>query len=474
MSAFGSSGPPKKITGCYDNTFNDLNVACLIQGDHVANEAVGSETFLRGLQMLCGDHTGNFVDQMIMEDGYIKHDQGKASNIATLAGNRFFSTPDCDGSGGSFASFEPWVDPAHSLDLQVNYFHHDMPETRPECVDGSWVEDYFDLILPQQYTGLGFDKEDDCPYGDLDMTSNDIVQLQSDYSLKAAELASAVGNYNETIDGGSTEDMIAFIEHEPWYPSYQVRDALLASGASDAALYAAINRAQPLDPLHLVQVMVDNLPPTPAVWMAAESALPPYFSALMNTMYYSYAYTGVRRTLELEIISKQEEMARVQHRLLCALAADSSYADRALAVDSLFALDTCGHGALYRYQLANYREDWTTAATLAAPLTERRDWSGTLALGQLRAAVNGDWHAADSAQRGELMALASVFEEKGSAMAYAAALALGELSRLPEVVLPTVGSRAMTPKQRRNKTYSAPALVALPNPTSGQVLLTYL
>jgi hypothetical protein len=467
-------GPAYENNRIYDNTFNDLNAGCVIQGDHVANVPSGQGNTLDGLQMLCGDHTGNYVDQMILLDGYIKENQGSSETIETLAGNRFFSSVDCDGNGVPDPSFEPWVFPGHSQDLHVDYFHHDTPDSRPECVSGSWIDSYYDLILDFQYVGEGFDKEMHCAGGDLEtLSGGGLSELVADYSAKNLEVASTLANYQGTVDNGELPDLITAIRYQPWHPSHYLRDLLLAKQPlSDEVMLEAIARLQPLDPWHLTQILIDNSPVTDDIWLAldASGVLPPYFYGLLQQF-----RTGMstRRLFEMELIRRKEEKAILQHRLLVAITTDTTVTGTTALIDSIFMADSLGRGIRYRYQLALHRSDFSNASALEAMFNEEADASGIVQLGRLRSALSGNWHTANASQRDDLLELAYAVDVQASAHAWAVSMAIGETDSLPQVYLPLAYRSAYFAPQPTQSTTAQPLLQALPNPSPGQVLLTY-
>jgi hypothetical protein len=470
-------GPAYENNRIYDNTFNDLNVGCLVQGDHVANVPGGQGNTLDGLQMLCGDHTGNYVDQMILLDGYIKENQGNATDITTLAGNRFFSSVDCDGNGAPNPSFEPWVFPGHAQDLHVDYFHHDgmlSPASEPECVIGSWIDTYYDLILPFPYSGVAFDKDVHCAGGDLEFTNGgDHLQLLVDYNAKILEVASTLANYQGTVDNGEMPDLITAIRYQPWHPSHYVRDLLLAKQPlSDEVMLEAIARVEPLDPWHLTQILIDNSPVTDDIWLAldASGVLPPYFYGLLQQF-----RTGMstRRLFEMELIRRKEEKAILQHRLLVAINTDTTLTGTTALIDSIFMADSLGRGTRYRYQLALHRADFSNASALEAMFNEEADASGIVQLGQLRSALSGNWHTANASQRADLLELAYADDVQASAHAWAVSMAIGETDSLPQVYLPLAYRSAYFAPKPTQSTTAQPLLQALPNPSPGQVLLTY-
>ena len=66
------TGPSYADNEVYNNDFTNLDIACAVQNRHAAFD--DEESIVDGLQMRCGTHTNNQVDQFLYDGAYIRHD----------------------------------------------------------------------------------------------------------------------------------------------------------------------------------------------------------------------------------------------------------------------------------------------------------------------------------------------------------------------------------------------------------------
>ncbi len=472
-------GPAIEDNRIYDNNFHDLNMACVVQGRH--KETGG--TTKPGLQMLCGDHMNNLVDQWLWADAYIRENQG-GSAPQVYANNRYFSNPNCT------STFEPYVLPWHPFDMNIEYHHWDWngdlgfdPEMRPECVeDANQVSitstgEYYYLHRYNQQNQ--FNKEDDCDEGDIDDVLGGGLQqidlLTSAYRAKQAELRSAVNNYRGTVDQGFTESLEESIDHKPWHASYYLRDYMLAKHPlSDKVILAAIHRAEPMDPWHLTQVLIQNSPLSPTVYREIEltAILPVYFYNLLKQ--YDQGIS-LRDVLEAEISGRQVEKSRLLHRLFWVMSEDSLTSDKHDTLISVLEEDSLGMGStrLYQYYLAQH--DFASASALASELALNEMTEPLVQLGTIYEAAQGDWNNTAAVQREELFALAYDHASNAGADAWSALIETGDLDSLPTPELPEDFKSLFMrhSKYGPNGVADAPVVAAFPNPTKDRVQITY-
>jgi|GEM_PF-1426887 len=473
-------GPAIEDNRIYDNTFTDLNMACVVQGRHLNPGGIVKD----GLQMLCGDHEGNLVDQWLWADAYIKENQGGASP-QVYANNQFNSIPDC------INRFEPFVNWWHPFDTHIKYHYWDWdggddPQMRPEC-----VEDEDNVSSPTNFTTGEiyhlqrynqqdpFNKEDDCDEGDIDDILGGGLQqidlLTGAYRAKQAELRSAVNSYRGTVDQGFTESLEETIDHQPWHPSFYLRDYMLMKHPlSDKVILAAIHRAEPMDPWHLTQVLIQNSPLSPAVYDEIEltGVLPQYFYNMLKQ--YDEGLS-LRDLLEAEISGRQIEKSRLLHRLFWVMSEDSLTSDKHDTLISVLEEDSLGMGATRLYQYYMGQLDFAAAAALAPELVLNEMTEPLVQLGTMYEAAQGDWNNTTAAQREELFDLAFDHASNAGADAWSALIETGDLDSLPTPELPEAFKSLFV----RNSRYGqagvtvAPAVAAFPNPAQDRVQITY-
>ena len=478
-------GPSYNENQIYNNDFTVVNAGCVVEGTHVGIAGPVPNT-PPGLQMRCGEHTNNWIDQVLLPSSAIRTDQGLGTDGSSTANNLFTENVDCDialpydpSSSVVVVAFAPY--PLH---VDYHYYHQNGafdPRLRPECVEdmfgaplsstGDW---FYDLNEHLQPNTDPFDPAVHCIGGDLDMFGGTCEDYKADLVLKQTELASAVAAYNGAIDGGNSPDLVAEInQSSPWQASWYLRDLLLGNNPlSDQVLVAAVKREQPLDQWHLTQVLIDNSPLTPNVWGEIESAgvLSPYFVNLLQQFGHGIS---TRKLLEQEIIQRSQEKAQLQRLYFMTVAQDSTLVGKLDSIASVFNADTMynGHLDLYRHLIAN--GDYAGAALLEGELASRPEADGLLQLGALETALQGDWDAASTQQRAELLDLAYSDDVYGSAEAWAIASMIGELDSLPPGLLPEGYRSAFFFEPHASMSSETPLIGVVPNPAKDRVVFTY-
>lgn len=472
-------GPAFQENQIYDNTFTEINMGCVVQGRHLATGGIDKE----GLQMLCGDHSGNLVDQWLWADGYIKENQGGSSNHP-YANNRYFSTPNCG------TTFEPYVLPWHPFDSFVEYHHWDWngdldpdPEMRPECVEDengvSITQTGVMYDLTRYFMPTQFDKLTDCNRGELDAIfgsgPQQLGQLVTAYRDKMVQLRSAEATYTGTVDHGYTQDLEVAINYQPWHPSHYLRDYMLAKHPlSDEVIKAAIHRSEPLDPWHLTQVLIQNSPLSPAMYSELEltAVLPAFFH---NMLLQYREGVSLRSTLEGEIRTRQVESARLLHQAIWAMNDDSLTVGLRDSLLTMLMEDSTQAGLARRYQLHLDELDYAAAANMA-PALFVNEWTDALAqFAAIQESVQGDWHNTDPGQQEVLLNLAFEHAPYVGAWAWSALVEIGALDSLPspEVIEAFKSMPLLAVRAGKFGPVSAPSMAAYPNPAHDLVQITY-
>ncbi len=469
-------GPALEENQIYDNTFTGLNGACVVEGRHVAYSS--NLNTLPGLQLLCGDHNNNFIDQLLIQDAFIRENQGIGTDATTLANNRFDLNANCDLN--TWPARHPYVLALTDYGLHVDYHYYAYtgnPELRPECVEdefgvahdytGDWFYDLNAHLQPDQ-----FDKEEHCKNGDLDAFSGGLEEHRVAYAAKLVELGSAVNTYTGAVDGGDRPDLLDAIADPVAWPSHALRTLLLAHvPLSDEVLAEAIRRETAMDPWHLTQVLIDNSPLSKEVELVLDEseALSPFFLALLAQYREG---TSARDLLEMEIVQRSQEKSRLQHRLVLAYAADSTLAGKQDSLVNIFQADSLHLGSRTLYTMHLAAGNFSAAHGLAATALQHEGHAGLLAFGDLLEDMASDPNSITAPPISALEALAFGEVNSGSAQAWATLLRLGATDSLPQGWLPEPYRMAYFPAERKGWS-DAPLLGAYPNPARDQVMITY-
>ncbi|MBK8499372.1 MAG: hypothetical protein IPL52_11295 [Flavobacteriales bacterium] len=231
---------------------------------------------------------------MILQDGWLRHDQGIGDDPIDYPNNQFLTLGTC-GLGGP-TLFNTLVAATAPTGLYVNYHfyeHAASPEQRQECIDDQFGDplsttgEYFYDLLGHERPDP-FVKTVQCAFGHLDFGPLDpqmIAQYTSDLTSKQAQLRSAVNIYRGTVDKMQTSLLVEMIGYMPWHPSHALRDTLLANyPLSDSVLITMLKRSEPMDAWHLTQVLIQNSPLSGWVWQSIDenADLPTYFYDLLR------------------------------------------------------------------------------------------------------------------------------------------------------------------------------------------------
>jgi len=492
------SGPAYEDNQIYDNEFSGLNAGTVVQDRHRGNGPVPA--ILPGLQLLCGDHTDNIVDQMVVQDGYIKYDQGLPVSGSTTANNRYLSPATCATTGSTrfHVGFYAWSD--YGLDVRYNYYGNaSSPEMRPDCIEdangdpisfiGDWFYELFRVEAPNP-----FDKVLNCPNGVLDLIdgpgTGDRAALAQLYEQKQGEWHAALVQYIASIDKGGgptiegenppitlpsmdTHALLHLVLGEPIQPSHLLRDALLEhSPLSDTVLLAAVQRDPALDHWHLTQVLIQNSPLSRAVQQVLDrdEPLPAYFLALLDQYQDG---VGMRQALEHEVALRQQEKTRLQHLLLMAYAADSTVVDRRDSIAAIFQADSLGDGLRGHYLSLVHAGDYTAALALDGAM-DARGYGYLTAWGKVHEGTAGAWSPLSTEDRDGLFTLAYDHEHAVGALAWASLLQAGALDSLPTPEVPAPFKNLWARKvPRASHADEGSVLGVWPNPASDRVAFTY-
>lgn len=470
------SGPAFEDNQIYDNEFTDLSLGTLVEERQLGP---GDPIIAPGLQLLCGDHTGNNADQVILENGYIAFQQGLPDDGSVTANNSY-GVVNCASRSGPVSNTLVWAYSVYGLNVVYNYYGNaNSPQMRPDCVEelngdplsstGDW---FYDLHFVEVATP--FDQEAHCANGVLDLIDaheiGDLAELALEHRQKQGELRNALAQYRMTMDQARTNDLRAMLEYQPWHASYLVRDTLLYHHPlSNSVMQSAIERDEPLDPWHLTQVLIQNSPLNNEVWTTIdnEDALPPYFYALLRQ--YDQG-TGLKGALEQEVVLRQREKTRLQHLLLSAWAADSTMTDRQDSLLAIFELDSLGDGLRGRYLTHLHRGEFTEAAAMVSEL-EANSWTEDLTIwGKIYEGVEGDWNQTGAEDREDLLDLAFGHASSVGAVAWATLLQVGELDSIPYPEVPASLKNTWSRREQRNAISDVPRLIdVVPNPTSDRI-----
>ncbi|MBK8949063.1 MAG: hypothetical protein IPM68_09470 [Flavobacteriales bacterium] len=216
-----------------------------------------------------------------------------------------------------------------------------------------------------------------------------------------------------------------------------LRDELVQqTPLSDEVLLAAIRREQPMDPWHLTQVLIANSRLSNEVWWALDqsSVLTGFF---LNLLHQYQGQQHPRAVYEQEIILRQGQKSRLQHRLLRHFAQDTiGTGDPVDSMDVVLALDPSPTALMARYWLACSRNDAATAATVEAMLHHVEGAADLRDVGAMLLRAQGNWGALDGGDLQDLEAFAFDEGRPGGAIGWAVQLGLAGLDSLPPAVIP--------------------------------------
>lgn len=285
----------------YRNTFNNLYVGSLLQGDNRDEQLPNG-----GAQALCntyGETNGCDYDIAVTTDeGAIAEYQGDYFGEHP-AGNRFY--PECD----------PATDPGNTTDIHVDegtdygftYISHTDAECLPSCKS---PDQYVQInVTFQEFQESG--PQASCPENRSSSVTHPYL-LKSMFAAMAAEYSELRALYEGQVDAGDTEELINYLK-DATMSSFSLRTQLLAASPrlSDEVMIAAINRTPAMESFHVAQVLLANSPLSPDVRLTLEkSDMEPYYQSLVDAQ--QNGGLSVKSTLEAELgwLRSGAEMAR--------------------------------------------------------------------------------------------------------------------------------------------------------------------
>ena len=454
----------------YNNAFTNLYAGNVVDGIHRGDASTDVDY---GLQLLCGDYTGNFMDIGLNARSLVRPNQGTPADDdddQQLAGNRYF-TADCE-AGADWVFDDLWNDVESNTSLVVNYKRHEEPDdvVGVDCPD---VADLNDLPV----IGSGpFVKTTHCGSGQYPIDQDGLLVRRDAYRQAKTLLTGAINAYEGTVDLGQTMDVkVAILQESPKLSSAYLRDLLFAKHPlSDQVLGLLIAREEPLDPWHLTQVLLQNSPLSPGIWrtMLGNELLPPFFMALVNQAQQGAGPT-VKQVLEQEVAHRRAELA-VQQRVLGTIYARDT---TSIPLDSLAALplyDGDEENAVRRFealvQLGRYSD---AQDLLSATLTSHLGKDVLVDILDVHQTTGGDWDQLDAAKRAVLQDHAAG-GRTGAAWAAGILYGIGAEVRQPPVRFPDTNKR-LSPRRTTDSPVAAsdPTVVCYPNPTNASTFVTY-
>lgn len=454
----------------YNNSFTNLYAGNVVDGVHRGD---ASSQVDDGLQLLCGDYTGNSMDIGLNARSLIRPNQGTpiiSPNQTSLAGNRYF-TADCE-TGDDWVLDDLWNDVEGNASMEIDYKRHEEPVEEVD-VDCEGLPDLHDI----EVLGSGtFNKSQHCAEGEYPIEQYSLVVRRDAYREARSLLTGAINAYEGTVDLGQTMDVKeAILQESPKLSSAYLRDLLLAKHPlSDRVLGLLIAREEPLDPWHLTQVLLQNSPLSPGIWrtVLGDELLPPFFMALVNQAQQGAGPT-VKQVLEQEVAHRRAELA-VQQRVLGTIYARDT---TTTPLDSLVAV------ALYAGDAENAVRRFEALVNLGRYSDAQGLLSGTLSshLGRevlvdildMHLTTGGEWDQLDAAKRAVLQDHAA---SGRTGAAWAAAILYSISAEVPQPPLrfPDTNKR-MSPRRGGGSpaAASAPTLACFPNPSNANTFVTY-
>ncbi|HNA33414.1 MAG TPA: T9SS type A sorting domain-containing protein, partial [Flavobacteriales bacterium] len=354
--------------------------------------------------------------------------------------------------------------------------HDQSPDCRPECVED---ENNIDITptggfynLAEVEGALPFNPAQHCNGGILDAIHKSVQEHRADYAAKYAQLASAALACAGQLDNGERVEVLEAIKAEPAWPSHQLRGYLLArSPLSEEAIITAINRAEPMDPWHLTQVLIANSKLSDPIWAALDhsEALSPFFYQMVLD---HQEDPSIRQILMEELALRAYEKDTEQRLLVLALHEDSTYTGKLDTLLSILSTDTLGLGRTAAYQLALAHGRGTEAAALAAAMAGDARFEQLLGLGALQLGLDPGWSQAGHNEVMALQDMAASGKKLGRGAAWGILYALGATDSLPTGLLP-VEYRSARANETDASTAERPVVGAYPNPAKDRLMITW-
>jgi hypothetical protein len=456
----------------YNNSFTNLYAGNVVDGIHRGD---ASSQVDDGLQLLCGDYTGNFMDIGLNARSLVRPNQGTVVQSLVqneLAGNRYF-TADCDNADIPDWVFDDlWNDVESNMSLVIDYKRHEEPDLIVD-VDCPDVEDLNDIPVPQSGE---FSKVDHCANGVYPIVQEGLNGRREAYRQAKTLLTGAINAYDGTVDLGQTPNLIEAIQqHNPSLSSAYLRDLLLSKHPlSDEVLGLVIGREDPMDPWHLTQVLLQNSPLSPGIWRTVEEdeVLAPFFLAMVAQAQQGAGPT-VKQVLEQEVAHRRSELATHQRVLGTIYARDTT----GTPLDSLTALvlyDKDPENAARRLEALIHLGQYSLAQDLLS--TTMANHLGKEVLQDIlgmHQSTAGEWELLGEGDRTTLQDHAGG-GRTGAAWAAGILYSIDAEVPQPPVRFPDTNKRLLPrPGGASAAAAQAPTLACYPNPTNASTFVTY-
>ncbi|MCB0771133.1 MAG: T9SS type A sorting domain-containing protein [Flavobacteriales bacterium] len=456
----------------YNNRFDNLLAAQLVQGKNRYVSATPSPYEGQGLEIRCNDFgqtAPNLYDVALT---------GTRPTIARQQGRNAIQSggapPDPTKPAGNVFSDNCTDNPLGDYFVQdedsewITYWYHESSvfHTTPLC---------YNFIEPVSTPVVYLNKEQACPtHLVADGPSHIIAAQEGKEGWDDTKDA-----YDAAKDNGDSEGLVAYLE-DPANSSTAKRNALLsvAPKAGLEALKAAFNSEPMLSDWHLAQSLVANSPlDGEALKWTHESGLDPFFTNLVDG-----AQTG-----EVNLLTVlQAEMAQYSQKKAEALYGLGQEAwlkatETGEALDSLLvwtARYAPEHAKLTEAGVLSAKGEFSALEIMAANeelSSDEPEKFSVLKLWAQAEQTNG-WNQPDQGTVNYLQNLGQQQDVIGSAHASAWMHALGEELAPEVIILPSTAKRAGPPTAAvKSRTEIAPMefLEAYPNPTSGTQWVVY-
>lgn len=289
----------------YNNTFSELTYGSFGNG-YNRGSGISSE----GLDMRCGDYFGCVFDVLTTVEPGISSGQGRATNDETTpAGNRF--------DGCVFDEAEVYNDGNH-----FDYVHHnntgsDVLIPANGCYESGNGVSEVSLVD----ANVNFSKATSCPprYEHVSRRAS----ASTAYDGAAQAYLNELSVYNNTIDDGNTQNLLAIVTDDKPDAFIQTEFSDASPYVSDAALLALINdKPTACDENILVDILVDNSPLTETVMDAARNRTPAISSTPMATLEAAQTGTSARAILEQQVAETKSARRLAKDEFIRALVQD--------------------------------------------------------------------------------------------------------------------------------------------------------
>lgn len=278
------------------------------------------------------------------------------------------------------------------------------------------------------------------------------------------------------MDLGHTMELKeAILQDNPWLPSANLRDRLLAKHPlSDEVLKIMLDRTVPMDPWHLTQVLLQNSKLNPGIldMVRSKALLAPFFQSMVDQAQHGTGFT-TKQVLEQEIVQRRLEMT-----------------EHLAVLGQLYAMDTIGSPTDSLKKLLLYDKDkqflkqrietliklgrFAEAQALLdgdfATQNGKEVMEDLLAMEQSTAGV---WKDLSTTDKGKLDHHAA-HGKSGAAQAAGILYSIAYEAPLPQVSFPALTkSRGITGPQPTGNAVTIPTVNCFPNPSNTNAFLSY-